>query len=92
MNHKQIRDRLRDLQYVGNFPNGIEVLLVSLEHAFREINYDINELGLNPLTISQFRKVLSEGSILVFPNLEAWEKYKDPEKWLKNRRKRRNAP
>lgn len=72
----EILNKLRDIKFIGDFPLGIEVLLVPINTAVEEINY---LLGTD-FTNATFRTFLKSGDVFVFNNLEDWVKFKTPQK------------
>ena len=83
-----ILEKLRELKFIGPFPGGIEVLLVSVDTAYKEVNYWLH----TEFTNSTFKTYLQKNNIFMFGSVDDWAKYKDPEHFAKNRRKRRNGP
>ena len=72
---EDIIDRLMRLRYIGPFPGGLEVLLVSIPQAIDEIRH------LDPsMTSSRFKKILTKNDIFIFNSVEDWDKYKNPGK------------
>jgi hypothetical protein len=65
-------EKLRRLKFIGDFPKGIEVLLVSLDTATEEL-----KLEYPYLTSSILKSILTRRNILIFSNLEQWVKYKN---------------
>lgn len=67
-------EKLRRLRFIGDFPKGIEVLLVPLDTALNELLLDYPEL-----TLSTLRGILTRRNIFIFSNLEQWVKFKNGE-------------
>lgn len=72
----EIIDRLYRLRYVGQFPGGYSVLLVSLDTATTEINY----LFKMDLTSKQVKTFLKEEEIFIFNTPDDWFNFKTPKK------------
>lgn len=71
---------LTDLQFIGSFPGGIEVLLVPFKTAFEEMNL------LEPeFTEAKLKNYLKISNIQVFSSSEDWAKFKGLEKRKRNR-------
>lgn len=68
-------EHLRKLKFIGTFPRGIDVLLVSVNTAVEEMRLIDKEYKE-----SRLLKELKEQDIHVFPNIEAWVKFKDPDR------------
>lgn len=67
-----IVDHLKSLKFIGMFPQGIEVLLVSVDTAVQEAKVLDKEL-----TSSKLKKLLEKNSIYIFNSLEDYVKFKD---------------
>jgi hypothetical protein len=81
--NKIILTKLRDLKFIGFFPKGIEVLLVPIDTAYREINFCLN----STFTKNTFRTFLTENDIFMFGSVDDWAKFKDPAKFSKKHRR-----
>ena len=84
MDNYDIVDTLRRNKFIGFFPYGIEVLLVSLPIAISEIEY---KWGI-VLTNNQLKSLLEEQNVLVFKNPEDYLKWRNPDEYKKQRRKK----
>lgn len=73
-----IIDHLYRIKFIGYFPNGIEVLLVSLPIALEEAKVVDPEL-----TLSFFKGILKKHNIFIFNSLEEYVKFKTPQKTRK---------
>lgn len=67
--------KLRDINFIGEFPNSISVLLVPLETALEEVKfYNTN------ITKAILKDYLRKSNIFLFPNVEDWIKFKGKSK------------
>jgi len=72
---KDVINVLWDMGYIGEFPQGFTVLLVSLPNALDEaILID------KTMTRSKLKTLFNERGILMFSSVEDWVKVKSPEK------------
>jgi len=74
-------DYLKEVEFIGRFPKGIEVLLVSLPIALEEARL-INK----NLTLSNLKSLFRKYNIFIFKDVEEWAKFKNPDYKPKRRK------